>query len=276
MNTTTPAYENYIATSRCYPLTLDRLIANQSLSLSMAEFLKSSVKGRANIVIVGSSRAGKTTLLEGLTHYFDDEDSITVVEQYNHELVLPSPLAKYVYAERLPLDSTLGDRNNLVELTRSAAQTQPDRLILGDARGPEFLPLIQSAHSGKTNFLTTTHASRYTNPKAAQEKMTQLVLSGPVQDEYSANQLIADTVHLIVHVENITRNLSYRKGRNLVTCIEEVTGEIDDKGEIVIRTLFGHRLKASFFPLRPPSERLVNHLSSHGVTVDNNWFNRTS
>lgn len=244
--------------------TVDDLVKHGSLSFKMGEFLKAAARGKLTMVISGVSGSGKTTLLEALSHHFDPDDRVIVVED-TPELRLP-------LADVVPMVSTQPkpgeDKSHAITLEWLVAQTnrmRPDRIIVGETRGGEMAEFLLAANSGADGSMTTIHAN---NPRQTLSKMVSLASrSVSAQDERSINRDIASTVQIIIQAGLID-------GQHVITHIEEVSNIIrKETGVVATTTLFEHdRRTNNFMPKARPSEQLVEFLENRGVNVDQGWF----
>lgn len=245
---------------------VDDLAASGSMSHQMAEFLKAISRGKLTTVISGVSGSGKTTLLEALSHHFDRDDRVIVVED-TPELRLPlADVVNMVSYKPKPGE----DKNKAITLEWLVAQTnrmRPDRIIVGETRGPEMAEFLLAANSGADGSMTTLHAN---NPRRTLSKMAALASrSSDTQDERSINRDIASTVQIIVQTGLID-------DRHVITHIEEVSNIISvNSGAIATTTLFEFDRRTEQFVTRARlGEELTGFLTDRGVTVDPAWFRK--
>lgn len=253
-----------IAKKSRYQLRLKEILNNGAMSLPMAEFLKAITRGRATTIFSGISGSGKTTLLEALSHEFDPNDRVVVVEE-TPELRLP--ITDIVY-----LNSTSAkpgqDANKIVSLdwlVAAANRMRPTRVIVGEVRGAEMGEFLIAANSGADGSMTTMHAS---TPQLTLDKMVSLALKSTTsKSEGSVARDIASTVQVIVQMSLID-------GRHVVTQIQEVTRAIrKETGGIVTQTLFEYdKDKNTFNPVQRPSTELTGFLNQRGVNIDPAWW----
>lgn len=245
---------------------VDDLAGSGSMSPQMAEFLKAISRGKLTTVISGVSGSGKTTLLEALSHHFDRDDRVIVVED-TPELRLPlADVVNMVSYKPKPGE----DKNRAITLEWLVAQTnrmRPDRIIVGETRGAEMAEFLLAANSGADGSMTTLHAN---NPRKTLAKMLTLASrSEDSQDERSINRDIASTVQIIVQTGLI-------EDRHVITHIEEVSNIINqNSGAIATTTLFEFdRKTGQFIPRSRLGEELTAFLTDRGVAVDPTWFRK--
>lgn len=253
-----------IAKKSRYQLTLDNIISNGSLSPIMGEFLKAVARGRVTTVFSGLSGSGKTTLLEALSHHFDPNDRIIVVED-TPELRFPITDVVYLHSTSPKPGFDQSKVVSLEWLVSSTNRMRPDRIVVGEVRGGEMSEFLIAANSGADGSLTTMHAS---NPKLTLDKMVSLAMkSSSSKSELSVARDIASTVQIIVQMSLI-------EGQHIVTQIEEVTRVVrKETGGIVTQTLFEYnRDTRKFQASNRPSADLMSYFSQRGIELDMGWF----
>ena len=177
------------------PFTMDDLVAMGMLSPKAGEFLAACVAGKLNILISGGTGVGKTTLLNALSGYIPDRERIITIEdaaelqlQQLHVLSLES---------RPPNVEGRGEIR-IRELVRNALRMRPDRLIVGEVRGPETVDMLQAMNTGHEGSLTTIHANA---PREALSRLETLVLTAGVDLPLRAiREQIASAFDVIVQV----------------------------------------------------------------------------
>lgn len=246
--------------------TLEDLMARGSFSAQEYEFLKAIARGKVTTVISGLSGSGKTTLMEAMSHHFDQNDRVVIVED-TPELNFPIPDAVYMVSSK---PKPGGDKKDIITLEWLVQQTnrmRPDRIIVGETRGAEMAEFLIAANSGADGSMTTIHAQ---DPRGALTKMSNLAsASTSAQSEVSINKSIASTVQIIIQTGLID-------GKHLITHIEEVSDIIrKDSGQIATTTLFEYdRRTGEQVPKGRPSEHLKTFLAARNVPVDLSWFQR--
>lgn len=210
------------------PLTIDVLLELNALTKEMAHVLDAAVQGKLNIVVAGGTGSGKTTLLNCLSAFIPDSERIVTIEDAA-ELRLQQ---RHV----LPLETrppNLDGKNAVTmrDLTRNALRMRPDRVIIGECRGPEALDMLQAMNSGHEGSLTTLHAN---SPRDALTRLeTMLLMAGFDVPLKALRRQIASAVHLIVQAERLTG------GARRVTAVTEVVGMEGDV--IVTQDIFLHQ-----------------------------------
>lgn len=245
-------------------ITLDDMVRGGSLSVNAAEFVKVAARGRKTIVVSGGSGAGKTTVLQAISHFFDANDRIIIIED-TPELQLPQGDVVYLKATtRLP-GMTDSDVYSLEFWVRQANRMRADRIIVGETRGSEFSEWLVAANSGAEGSATTVHAN---SPQRALDKM--LTLASKDQYATGEEQLrkeIAQTVDIIVQADLIN-------GRHIITTIEEVSTTVGTQsGQIQTSTLFKYDKDTdSHVAVNRPSDGMMRELEAKGTPVKMQWF----
>lgn len=255
-----------IAKKAKHQFSIDDLHATGSMNTAMAEFLKALAHGRATTVISGLSGSGKTTLLEAMSHSFDPNDRVIVVED-TAELRLP-------LADVVALRSTSarpgGEPKKVVSLewlVSQANRMRPDRIIVGEVRGSEMAEFLSAANSGADGSMTTVHAS---SPRQTIDKIVSLSLkSDSAKNQEAILRDIATTVQIIVQTALID-------GQHIVSNIEEISNTvIRSGGGIASNPLFEYdRNTANFKAVGRPSDELQSFLAQRGVSIEPSWFSR--
>jgi pilus assembly protein CpaF len=199
------------------PFTMDDLVVRGMLTPKAAEFLAACVAGKLNVLISGGTGVGKTTLLNAMSGYIDDRERIITIEdaaelqlQQVHVLALES---------RPPNVEGRGEIR-IRELVRNALRMRPDRLIVGEVRGPETVDMLQAMNTGHDGSLTTIHANA---PRDALSRLETLVLTGGVDLPLRAiREQIASAFDLIVQVVRCV------DGSRRISHVTEVVGMESD------------------------------------------------
>lgn len=196
---------------------LEELVAEGALSRGCADFLLYCVQQKLNILFVGGTSSGKTTLMSALASRADPAERILVLED-TPELALPQPHVMYLRtrgrdAKGLP-DVTLR------ELVINTLRMRPDRVIIGETRGPEAADMLQAMNVGLEGMLTTLHAN---SCREALQRLETLVLQAGIDMPLKAvRNNIVSAVDFIVFLARLG------DGSRKVVQVSEVTGmEVD-------------------------------------------------
>jgi pilus assembly protein CpaF len=199
------------------PLTAPDLVLNESLAAEMLDFLAACVKARINLIVSGGTGTGKTTLLNALSVFIPDSERVVTIEDTAELQLQQRHVAKM---EALPANPDGGSAVSLRDLVRNALRMRPDRLIIGECRGPEVADMLQAMNTGHEGGMSTLHAN---NPREALARIELLMgMSGLDIPMWAVRKLIASSVQLVVQVARVAG------GRRKVTAIAEVTGMESD------------------------------------------------
>jgi pilus assembly protein CpaF len=183
------------------------------LSPDMNTFLEHAVRGRKNILISGGTGAGKSTFLGALSEAISTDERIITIEDAA-ELVLDQP--HVVRMETRPPNIEGHGRITQRDLVINSLRMRPDRIIVGEVRGPEALDMLQAMNTGHEGSLTTVHAN---SPRDALARLETMVLMAGVElPSRAIREQIVSALHLIVHVRR------YEDGVRRVASIAEITG----------------------------------------------------
>ncbi len=180
---------------------LDDLVGRSMMDEVVARFLRAAVRARRNIVVSGGTGTGKTTLLRALINEIDSDDRIVTVED-NLELGISRFAAQHpnlVECEaRSPNLEGVGGVS-MAELVVASLRMDPDRIVVGECRGAETVPMLLAMSQGNEGSMTTLHADSSKN--VFNRIITYAAtLAQPPIDPGHATLLIRDAVHFVVHV----------------------------------------------------------------------------
>jgi pilus assembly protein CpaF len=205
--------------------TVDQLIAFDSLTPLMADFLRACVLGRLNIVVSGGTGSGKTTLLNVLSSFIPETERVVTIED-SAELRLDQ--RHVVRMEARPPNIDGRGQVTIRDMVRNALRMRPDRIIVGECRGGEALDMLQAMNTGHDGSLTTLHAN---TPRDALLRLETMVLMAGMELPLKViRQQVASAVDLIVQVSRL------KNGPRKITAISEVAGMEGDT--IVMSDIF--------------------------------------
>jgi pilus assembly protein CpaF len=198
------------------PLEMADLIRLGSCSDSAFGFLKACVMARANIVVSGGTGSGKTTLLNVLSGYIPSDERIVTIEDAAELQLRQRHVARL---ESRP-GGPEGKEITIRDLVISSLRMRPDRLVVGEVRGPEALDMLQAMNTGHDGSMTTLHANK---PRDALSRIETLVLMAgydlPVR---AIRAQVTSAINVVVHLERL------RDGTRKVAQISELTGMEED------------------------------------------------
>jgi pilus assembly protein CpaF len=176
------------------PLTLDALLAAGSLHPAFSEVLRALIAARLSFVVTGGAGSGKTTLLGALLAEADPRERLVTVEDAA-ELQIDHP--HVVRLEARPPNVEGAGEVTVRDLVRQALRMRPDRLIVGEARGPELLDMLLAANTGHDGSVTTLHANGVVDVPARIEALA--MLAGV--ERQAAHSLLASALSVAVHLQ---------------------------------------------------------------------------
>jgi pilus assembly protein CpaF len=196
------------------PLTIPDLLANESVTQEMVDFLAACVRSRISMIISGGTGSGKTTLMNALSRYIPNSERLVTIEEAAELELQQSHVAK-MEAQQPGLESE-GMAVTIRELIRNALRMRPDRIIVGECRGAEALEMLQAMNTGHEGSLTSIHANTARDALTRIELMIGLAgLNLPI---WAIRKLIASSVTLIVQVSRLAG------GKRKIVTIAEITG----------------------------------------------------
>ncbi|WP_207461702.1 CpaF family protein [Azospirillum sp. SYSU D00513] len=206
-------------------LTLDKLVEFGSASPACATVLRIAAASRCNILISGGTGSGKTTLLNCLTRYIDPGERIVTCEDAA-ELQLQQP--HVVRLETRPKNLEGAGEVLMRDLVKNCLRMRPERIIVGEVRGPEAFDLLQAMNTGHDGSMGTLHAN---TPREATSRLENMIAMGgfnlPIR---AVREQIASAIDVIVQASRL------RDGTRKITHITEVVGMEGDV--IVMQDLF--------------------------------------
>jgi pilus assembly protein CpaF len=199
-----------------------------TVSAELARFLRSAVEGGLNVLVSGGTATGKTTTLNALGAAIPASERVVTIEE-TAELRLEEILPDCVALEaRFANVEGLG-RIGIRELVRHALRMRPTRIVVGEVRGPEALDMLSAMNTGHEGSMGTIHAN---SARQALSKLRTYVLMAEEQlTAEVANEMIADTLDLVVHL-----HLDQRSGGRRVVQVAEVAGL--EAGRVLANDLF--------------------------------------
>jgi pilus assembly protein CpaF len=173
---------------------LESLVATGALAAEGAELLSKTVRERRNVLVAGGTGSGKTTLLNVLSGEIPPGERVVTIEDAA-ELQLSGHVVRL---EARPPNAEGAGEITLQQLVRSALRLRPDRIILGEVRGPEALDLVSALNTGHQGSMSTVHAN---SPEEALWRIETLALSGDRRvAEVAVRRQLMSAVDLVIQV----------------------------------------------------------------------------
>ena len=208
------------------PFTVDDLVEGGTLTTSTASFLRACVLGRKNVIITGGTASGKTTTLNVLSNFIPSSERIITIED-SAELQLPQE--HLVRLETRPANIEGKGAYTIRDLVKNALRMRPDRLIVGECRGPEALDMLQAMNTGHDGSLTTIHANTPEDTMTRLETMVLMAVDMPVR---AIREQVVAALDLVVQMTRM------RDGRRRITHITEVVGIDPESGRPILEDVF--------------------------------------
>jgi len=201
-------------------LTLEDLVRFGSISPDAARVLHVIGRCRCNVLISGGTGSGKTTLLNCMTAYIDTEERVITCEDAA-ELQLQQP--HVVRLETRPPNLEGQGQITMRDLVKNCLRMRPERIIVGEVRGPEAFDLLQAMNTGHDGSMGTLHAN---SPREAMSRLEAMItMGGYALPMKTIREMIVGSIDVIIQAERL------RDGSRRITKITEVIGT---EGEVVI------------------------------------------
>ncbi|MCB1257381.1 MAG: CpaF family protein [Microthrixaceae bacterium] len=222
----------------------------------LASFLSAAVRARANIIVAGGTGTGKTTTLRCLINEIPAEERLITVED---SLEIGLERFEDLHPDHETLEAREANTEgvgafSLAELVRSALRMDPERVIVGEVRGAEVLPMLLAMSQGNDGSMCSVHAD---SSKGVFGRFAMYAAMTPerlIPDV--TNLLVANAVALIVH-------LGWISGRRQVTSVRQVTGAVEGS-QVVSNELWRPDSTGAGVPAAPPTPELAAQLEEHG------------
>ena len=249
------------------PLTIDKLVEYKTLTPEMAQVLQALSAAEVNLLISGGTGSGKTTLLNIMSGFIDAGERIVTIEDAA-ELQLRQP--HVVRLETRPPNIEGTGEITQRALVRNALRMRPDRIILGETRGPEAVDMLQAMNTGHEGSMTTVHSNTARDALGRLENM--VAMSGMNLPPKVARAQIASAIGVIVQVNRLT------DGRRKVMSISELTGMEGDV--ITMQDVFTFRQTGvetdgtvkGYFQATGVRPRFMERLSARGISLPESLF----
>ena len=201
-------------------LTLDQLVKFGAIPPEGAAVLQIIGRVRCNVVISGGTGSGKTTLLNCLTAYIDTDERVITCED-SAELQLQQP--HVVRLETRPPNIEGEGEITMRDLVKNCLRMRPERIIVGEVRGPEVFDLLQAMNTGHDGSMGTIHAN---SPRECLSRMESMIaMGGFTLPAKTVREIISGSVDVVIQAARL------RDGSRRITHITEVIGM---EGDVII------------------------------------------
>ena len=234
-------------------LTLDQLVKFGTISPEGAEILKIIGRVRCNVIISGGTGSGKTTLLNCLTNYVDRDERIITCED-SAELQLQQP--HVVRLETRPANLEGEGEVTMRDLVKNCLRMRPERIIVGEVRGPEVFDLLQAMNTGHDGSMGTIHSN---SPRECLNRIESMIaMGGYTLPQKTVREIVVGSVDVIIQASRL------RDGSRRITHITEVIGM---EGDVIItQDLVLYNIKGE-----DASGRLLGNHVSTGIGRPHFW-----
>jgi pilus assembly protein CpaF len=252
-------------------LSPEKLVDAGAATEAMMEYLDTAVKTRLNIIVSGGTGSGKTTLLNVLSGFIPATERIVTCEDAA-ELRLRQ--VHVISLESKPQNVEGRGAISIRDLVRNCLRMRPDRIIVGECRGPEALDMLQAMNTGHDGSMSTLHAN---NPQDGLNRLETLVLlAGTELPSRAIRSQITSAVNVIVQTARL------RGGARKVVSVAELIGLVD--GEISIQEIFAFRQvgvtpdgrAVGFHTATGAQSIFKQHFLSNGVQLPDSMFTPTA
>jgi Flp pilus assembly CpaF family ATPase len=233
------------------------LAGSGTFDRAMEEFLTAAVRARLNILVAGGTNAGKTTLLRALLMSADPRERLVTIED-NRELQLSTFSSHHldlVEMEARDANTEGEGQVTLAELVRMGLRLNPSRVIVGEVRGHEVIPMLNAMSQGNDGSMCTIHAS---SSEGVFDRIAAYCIQAPERlDRIAANLLVANAIDLVVFLAQTSTPTGVRRW---VSSVREVVGAEDHhvSSNEIFRSRPGTHAVVTGVPLRPATvERLA-------------------
>ncbi len=210
------------------PLKLEDLLNYKAFTPEVAMLLEACIKARLNVLISGGTGSGKTTLLNTLSSFIPhDERMITIEDAAELQLQQDHVVRLETRPPNIEGKGEVATR----DLVKNALRMRPERIIIGECRGPEALDMLQAMNTGHSGSMTTLHAN---SPRDCQARLeTMIMMAGLELPVKAMRQQISSAVDLIVQANRL------QGGPRKLTALTEVMGMEQDV--IIMQDIFKYK-----------------------------------
>ena len=195
------------------PYRIEHLIEFGTVTPDMASVLRACVQGKLNLLITGGTGTGKTTLLNVMSSFIPGNERVVTIEDAVELQLLQEHVVRL---ESRPPNVEGRGSVSIRDLVRNALRMRPDRIIVGEVRGPEALDMMQAMNTGHEGSMSTVHAN---TPRDALSRLETMILMSGLEIPVTAiREYISSALSLIVHLGRLS------DGTRKITRVAEVVG----------------------------------------------------
>ncbi len=228
-------------------LGIDDLVGFGAFSEEMAAYLQAAVSTRLNIIVSGGTGSGKTTTLNALSSFIDDDERILTIED-TAELQLQQTHVGRMES-RPPNVEGKGEVSPR-DCLKNALRMRPDRIIVGETRGEEVIDMLQAMNTGHDGSMTTIHAN---NPRDGISRLENMIAMAGIEMPLKAvRSQVSSAVNLLVQASRL------QDGSRRMTSITEITGM---EGDVIsMQEIFRFQRVGL-----TPDNKIIGHFTATGV-----------
>ncbi|MBV1866341.1 MAG: CpaF family protein [Marinosulfonomonas sp.] len=228
-------------------LAVDDLVTFGAFTEEMAAYLQAAVSTRLNVIVSGGTGSGKTTTLNALSSFIDDDERILTIED-TAELQLQQTHVGRM--ESRPPNVEGKGAVSQRDCLKNALRMRPDRIIVGETRGEEVIDMLQAMNTGHDGSMTTIHANSARDAVSRLENM--IAMAGIEMPLKAVRSQIASAVNLIVQASRL------QDGSRRMTSITEITGM---EGDVIsMQEVFRYQRVGL-----TPDNKIIGHFTATGV-----------
>ena len=202
-------------------ITLDNMVEQGNINKALADILYICGASRMNVLISGGTGSGKTTLLNAVSKSIDHNERIVTIEDAA-ELKLQQPHVIRLETKPFEIGGSRDVEVTIRDLVKNSLRMRPDRIIVGEVRGPEAFDMMQAMNTGHEGSMTTVHAN---HPRDALSRIENMIMMANLGIPMKAIRYqISSALNVIVQISRM------RDGHRRVTHVSEVVGM---EGEII-------------------------------------------
>ena len=251
-------------------LTTEDLLKNETLTPGMLDFLSGCVEARLNVIVSGGSGSGKTTMLNTMSRFIPDAERLVTIEDTAELQMQQSHLVRL---ETRPMNIEGAGAITQRDLVINALRMRPDRIIIGECRGPEAFDMMQAMNTGHDGSMTTVHANSARDAFSRLETMVMMA-SQHIPDRV-IRQMLASAVNVVLHCARL------QDGTRKVTSICEVVetdGETVEMQDLFVFERDGISPRGRVvgrFRATGLQPKFMNRLKAYGVHLSPEIFHET-
>jgi pilus assembly protein CpaF len=213
-------------------LSIDKLVSGGAFSEEMAAYMQAAVSSRLNILVSGGTGSGKTTTLNALSSFIDNNERIATIEDTAELQLQQDHIARM--ESRPPNVEGRGEVSQR-DLLRNALRMRPDRIIVGETRGDEVIDMLQAMNTGHDGSMTTIHANSSRDSITRIENM--IAMTGVEMPLRAMRAQIASAINIVVQIKRL------QDGSRRMVSIAEITGL---EGDVVaMQEIFVYQIKGT-------------------------------